>query len=270
MARAVSTPRIVDTHVHVFSRDLEMVDNARYRPGDEAPLERLLPLLDRHGVARAVLVQPSFLGTGNDYLLRSIAAAPDRLRGVAVVSPAISAGEIDALAGQGIVGIRLNLIGRDVPPLEHGPWAETLDRVAARGFVVEIQAEGRQWLKVLPPLLARHVSVVIDHFGRPRAPRVHDDVGFAAVLEAAAMPDVWVKLSAPYRGAADPMLATRILLDHAGDERLIWGSDWPWTQHPEIASYADTLHWLEAWMPEPATRTRVLVDNPARLFRFDA
>ena len=46
------------------------------------------PVLDPNGVSHAVLVQPSFLGMDNHYLLDALRRYP-RFRGIAVVQPTI-------------------------------------------------------------------------------------------------------------------------------------------------------------------------------------
>src|SRR4051794_17112495 len=89
---AAPEPRMigpVDCHAHVFTRALTMAPDARFLPEADAPIESYLALLDAHAIAGGVLVQPSFLGTDNGYLLAAVARAPERLRAVAVVAPTI-------------------------------------------------------------------------------------------------------------------------------------------------------------------------------------
>lgn len=116
-AKSVVTlpPGSVDTHAHVFTRELRLAPDPRYVPESGAPIERYLNLLDAHGIAAGILVQPSFLGTDNEYLIAALARVPARLRGVAVVAPETSQAALEKLRASGVAGIRLNLIGR--PPL---------------------------------------------------------------------------------------------------------------------------------------------------------
>ena len=84
---------------------------------------------------------------------------------------------------------------------------------------------------------------------------------------------VHVKVSAPYRISTQypDYPDARPLHDalvRANPERLMWGTDWP---HPSIAPeiMPDDGHLLDlfhAWTPDAATRRRILVDTPARLF----
>ena len=65
----------IDTHAHVFRQGLALADTRRHTPDYDATLTQYLALLDAHGVARGVLVQPSFLGTDNSHLVAALRAA---------------------------------------------------------------------------------------------------------------------------------------------------------------------------------------------------
>jgi 2-pyrone-4,6-dicarboxylate lactonase len=58
-------------------------------------------------------------------------------------------------------------------------------------------------------------------------------------------------------------------LVRANPERLVWGSDWP---HPriegEMPDAGRLFELFQQWTPHEATRRRILVDNPARLYGF--
>ena len=112
-------------------------------------------------------MQPSFLGEDNSYLVNGLRSGDGRLRGIAVVSPSISREDLKALDAAGIVGIRLNLVGRQLPSLDTEPWPGLLRMIADLGWQVEIQRSARDLQFLLPALSAAGVSVVIDHFGLP-------------------------------------------------------------------------------------------------------
>ncbi len=97
-----STARItgIDTHAHVFERGLPLANARRYAPGYDAPLSAYLAQLDAHGLSNGVLIQPSFLGTDNSYLLAALKQAPQRLRGVAVIDPTAPALEGERPGGR--------------------------------------------------------------------------------------------------------------------------------------------------------------------------
>ncbi|KAA1380301.1 amidohydrolase family protein [Aeromicrobium fastidiosum] len=217
--------RLVDTHAHVFERDLPMAPGRRYQPHHDATPEAYLAMLDDHGFGSGVLVQPSFLGTDNSYLLAAIAGAPDRLRGVAVLDdPATT--DLAELHDGGVRGVRLNLVGRDVPDLSSSSWQRSARRLAALGWHLEIQATETQWAELAPHVVSWPGRVVVDHLGLPGPA----DAGVVASL--AALDHVWVKVSAPYRSGLELATARgRSLVDAGLVDRLVFGTDWPFTQH---------------------------------------
>ena len=264
----------VDTHAHVFHQGLALADTRRHTPDYDATLAEYLDLLDAHGMRHGVLVQPSFLGTDNSHLVQALRAAPARLRGVAVVAQDIAETELQDLAAAGVVGIRLNLVGLDSPALQTPAWQSLLARVNALGWHVEIHLQAARLDGVMPALLAADCRIVVDHFGRPDPALGVSDPGFQYLLRQADSGRVWVKLAAPYRNwaaaacAASGRLATQQLLDAYTPERLMWGSDWPHTEHRHLASYAAATQWLDAWIDDPAQRRAVLADTPLQLFQF--
>jgi len=64
----------IDTHAHVFLKNLPLVPGHRYTITYDASLDQYLAMLDRHGMSNGVLIQPSFLGTDNRYLLSALLA----------------------------------------------------------------------------------------------------------------------------------------------------------------------------------------------------
>ena len=77
----------IDTHAHIFELAQRMLDERRYTPPRDATLKQYLAMLDANDIARGVLVQPSFLGTDNSFMLAALRAQPERLRGIAVSIP---------------------------------------------------------------------------------------------------------------------------------------------------------------------------------------
>src|SRR3981081_2714036 len=99
----------IDTHAHAFTLDAEWARERRYTPDQAAPIADYLAQLDGAGVAQGVLVQPSFLGTDNRYLVQCLAAWPDRLRGIVVVDPSCDEATMTAMSAGHVVGLRLNV-----------------------------------------------------------------------------------------------------------------------------------------------------------------
>ncbi|MFW3385166.1 UNVERIFIED_CONTAM: amidohydrolase family protein [Kocuria sp. CPCC 205274] len=261
----------VDAHAHVFEPGLATVRDARYVPDYAATLEQYLARLDEHGLERGVLVQPSFLGTDNSYLLAALAREPERLRGVIVVDherPAADLTEdrVAELHAAGVRGVRLNLLGHTAPDLGGLGWQEATARMARWGWHLEIQALGPQWSQLGPRLVGLDCAVVVDHLGLPRAE--HPDAAHT-VLELAVREHVWVKVSGHYRSPAGQAEAVLVaLLECGAGHRLVFGSDWPHTRHEEHP-YADVLDWTRAQAGQDLLHG-MLTAQPAELFGWPA
>jgi predicted TIM-barrel fold metal-dependent hydrolase len=270
MPAASRTVRI-DSHAHVFRRDHPVTAGARHAPQHDALLPELLALYDRHGVTHAVLTAPSFYGTDNSILLAALAAAPERLRGTVIVDPTFTRARLEELDSAGVVGIRLNMLRvSNLPDLRSAEWRKVLEIAAALDWHLEIYIEGPRLPVLLAPALEIGVKVVVDHFGSPDPALGLQCTGFRQLLDAMGKGRTWTKLSAPYRlGGADPVPYAAALLAAGGAERLVWASDWPWTQNAEGLTYAKVLGWLDRWIPDPAQRARILGDTAWSVFGFE-
>jgi predicted TIM-barrel fold metal-dependent hydrolase len=264
----------VDCHAHVFVPSLKLAPGRRYEPSGEATLPDYLTMLASNGMSHGVLVQPSFLGTDNSYLVRALRSSQERLRGIAVVAPDTSDRALQDLQAAGCVGVRLNLIGQPDPDFGEPAWGPHLQRVADRGWQIEVHAEAARLPAILPRLLSTGAPLVIDHFGRPDPWTGAEDPGFRFLLAQGATERIWVKLSAAYRlgrdGAGEQIArqAVPLLRDAFGLDRLMWGSDWPHTQYEHVATPLAARRHLDEWLPDPADRHVVLCAVPARLFGF--
>jgi predicted TIM-barrel fold metal-dependent hydrolase len=262
---------MVDTHAHVFHRGLTFADTRRYAPAYDAPLDLYLQQLDQNGMTHGVLVQPSFLGTDNSYLVESIRTANGRLRGIAVVDPTISVNELSMLDKAGVVGIRLNLVGKPLPDLKTAEWTALLAGIRRLDWQVEVQRNAGDLAVLVPPLLDNGVQVVLDHFALPDPKLGVSDPGFAALLKLAASKTLWIKISGAYRngpqGEAFAKQAYPMLRQSFGRSRLLWGSDWPHTQFESSQTYAKSRAFLDELIPDAAERAQILA-SPKALFRF--
>jgi predicted TIM-barrel fold metal-dependent hydrolase len=259
---ASKLPRI-DSHFHLFAAG-QGQHGARYVPAYDATFDAWRTAAAAVGVGRGVLVQPSFLGTDNTRLCAELQAHPRQLRGVAVVAPDTPAGMLRELHGLGVRGIRLNLAGvsHDISAWEdaHALW----DGLFKLGWHVEVHTD----VGALPGVLARvprSLAVVVDHMAKPAA-ALASDPSIAALRARAALAPVHVKLSGAYRlEGRDPGAVARVLLGELGERRLVWGSDWPCTNHEGEADCVRLLGDLLEWVGEDAA-TAALERNPAALY----
>ncbi|BBK32766.1 D-galactarolactone isomerase [Stella humosa] len=263
-----------DCHSHVYGP----FDRFPLPEGAHAPaggsFAAYVAMLDRLGVDRAVIVQPSAYRTDNACTLAAMAVlGPDRARGIAVVDPDMANAELRRLDGLGMRGARFHdtLAGL----MAMGDLERFSARVAPLGWHVQVQGNGTR-LPDWEAMLGRLPSdFVVDHVGLVPHGQGADHPAFRALLRLVEGGRCWVKLSAIYYGR-DPdggwrdMEARVKALVAARPDRMVWGVNWPHPSLPDDARPDDRelLQRFLAWLPDETTRHAVLAGNAARLYRF--
>jgi 2-pyrone-4,6-dicarboxylate lactonase len=269
-------PGAVDAHCHVFGpmAEFPFSAKAKYLPEDATP-EMLFALRDHLGFAKNVIVQASCHGTDNRATLNAIAKSNGKARGVAVVDPAISEDELQALHEGGMRGIRFNFLKRLVDDAPKDKFLEVSRRLPEGWHVViyfeaDILQDLRGFMDAIP------VPLVVDHMGRPdvtQGPDGPDMLAFRRLLDS--RPDIHFKPTCPDRldPTGDPWNAfadaVRPLVEDYPD-RCIWGTDWP---HPnQQAILPDDGHIVDMIpriAPTAELQQKLLVANPERLYWSD-
>ncbi len=101
----------IDTHAHIFLKKLNTVANARYKPDYDASFKDYKANLDHYDFDKGILVQPSFLGVDNEFLLQSI-EKDENIKAIVVVDENIKFDELKKLKERKACGVRLNLCRR--------------------------------------------------------------------------------------------------------------------------------------------------------------
>lgn len=264
-----TTDRAVDAHAHVFSATAPAVAGARYRPAYGADLAEWRDLWRRAGITHGVVVQPSFFGADNREMLDTVASDPERLRGVAVLDPLADAATLERFAASGVRALRLNLRGIEDYQYYGTPrWRALYRRAEVVGWHVEVFVDLGRLPEVERLFEDTSIAVVFDHFGSAGAEPRSLAATFQSVERLAASRAVWVKLSAPFRGTgSQPRELAARWLDAVGPERVVWGSDWPWTGNEAGRDYVRLRSELDQWVDERVARA-ALWDNAARLYGF--
>lgn len=271
--RYVPPAGAVDAHCHVFGpmAQFPFSPKAKYLPQDAGP-EMLFALRDRLGFARNVIVQASCHGTDNAATLNAIAKSGGKARGVAVVDPAISAGELAALHDGGMRGVRFNFLKRLVDDAPKDKFLDLAGRLP-EGWHVVVYFEADILTELRPFLDAIPVPLVIDHMGRPdvtQGPDGADMRAFRALLDS--RDDIWVKTTCPDRLSPtgepyDDFVDAVAPLVEAYQDRVLWGTDWP---HPNMESRIPDDGGLVDVIPRIAPTAelqhKLLVANPMRLY----
>jgi predicted TIM-barrel fold metal-dependent hydrolase len=278
-----------DCHAHVFGEPARypFVASRTYTPAP-APVAQLDALHRALHIDRVVIVHASVYGTDNTITLDAIRRLGSRARGVAVVDDKTPDEAVAEMKKAGIRGIRVNLgtAGISDPAVGRKLFRAALDRAQRMGLHIQVFTQLSVIQALRDDVLAAGVPVVFDHFGGARAELGMSQPGLDVLLQCVTDGKAYVKVSAPYRSSrsapdyADMAPIARALIA-ANRERILWGTDWP---HPDTAAVAGrkptdiapflpiddarVLSQLAIWAPDAATRQRILVDNPARLYGF--
>ncbi len=179
------------------------------------------------------------------------------------------------MARLGVVGVRLNLMGKALPDFRDAAWNGFLGHIAELDWHVELHANLVDLPGLMAQLLPWGLKLVVDHFGRPDARLGLDQPGFAQLMALGQGGQVWMKVSGIYRlGATAPRnlefaRASLTLLErHFGPERLVWGSDWPHTQHEEHVGFETVMAQLHALECSASLMHALMVQAPQALFKF--
>lgn len=267
-----------DTHAHVLGPAAQYdYSPARvYTPPDCLPGD-YRHMLDTMGITRAVLVQPSVYSTDNTAMLAAMKTDPQRLRGVAVVDPAISDVELKSMHAAGVRGVRVNIVDvkdRKAGSLPMDRLSTLATRIAPLNWHMEFLMHADEFPDLDRTFADFPVPIVLGHLGYMKTALGLDNPGFQALLRLMQAGRAWVKLTGPYRISGAPMPhADTVPFAHAllkaNAERVLWGTDWPHVMHKgAMPNDADIADLLLAWVPDAAQRERVLVSNPARLYGF--
>ncbi|GAB3155210.1 amidohydrolase [Amycolatopsis stemonae] len=262
-----------DTHFHVFEPGFPSVPDPLYT-FPEGTVEQYLRLTEWLGIDRMVLVQPTFYGTDNSLLLRTLRAIGPRCRGVVRLADDVGDAELDDFHAAGVRAIRLDLFARATWPIADviAYIRSMADRARPRGWHLQFYAPGTIVRDLLPFFAGFEEPFVIDHMGYMKESDGLTRADFDRLVTVLAGGYCHIKLSGPYRIAKDQPLSTvewigRALVE-ARPDRLIWGSDWPHLPDGQRDT-GEVLNLLADWAPDGADRDRILVGTPEKLFYSD-
>jgi len=277
-----------DCHTHIFGdpQKFPFWEGRSYTPEPATP-EEMSALHRALGITRVVIVNPSVYGTDNSATVYGINARGKTARGVAVIDEKTADRDLDAMGKAGICGIRLNLqtAGLTDPGVGRQRFQAAVRRVKDRGWHIQINTGLGVVTGIKDLVLESPAPVVFDHFANARAGLGIEQPGFSDLVQLVRSGKAYVKLSAAYHGSRYPdfseVTAVAKALIAANPDRMLWGTNWPHPNTPLPAGRKPTdvtpfreiddglmLNLLAAWAPDPSVRKKILVDNPARLYKF--
>ena len=309
---AATAPRpVIDSAVHVWSTGADPYPWAVPPPPDlanAATPDALIAAAKGAGVSGALIVQPANHAYDHAYVTRALKDHPSFFRGMGLANPTLPPEEavaaLEALHTAGFVGVRFNA-GAFEGGLCSDVGRALYQRAGELGMPVGVMAF--KGLAGFVPDLKRLCSefpsttLVVDHMGFFRQPAsggqlgdaaANDEASWQGLLDLAAYPQVFVKVSALFRasGEAPPFVdlqpRVRQLLNSYGASRLMWGSDYPFvlpggfplpegvSSTPAALTYAQAAAVPAQWSSVPglddAARAALMGGTAAKLFGFEA
>ena len=280
-------PHACDCHTHIYGdrREFPLSPERVYTPETALPAEMSALHRALH-IERVVIVTPSVYGTNNSATLYGLKARGPNARGIAVIDETTHDSELPKLADAGIRGVRINAAtaGTNDPAIVGRRLQLTAERVKKYNWHVQMYTTLAVISRMKDLVQGSPVPVVFDHFGGAQAALGPEQPGFADLVALVRSGKAYVKISGAYLASSkapdypDVTPLARTLIATNAD-RILWGSDWP---HPnsspkrpitEVSPFRQIddgllLNQLAVWEADPATRRKILVDNPARLYGF--
>ena len=267
-------PNATDCHHHIYDSRFPADPTVALRPGD-ALISDYRMLQKRIGTTRNVVVQPSTYGTDNRLLIESLETfGLKTTRGIAVVKDTVKDEELKRMDAAGVRGVRVNLAQGG-----GATWEMVVPlgkRFAAIGWHMQLNANADDLFANRAVVSEIPCQIVFDHLGRIPQPVGIQHPAFGFICDLMHKEKAWVKLSGAYilSRVGPPTYSDSTVIAKAyvkeAPERLVWGSDWPHPTAPGSVKPNDAilLDLLADWAPDTAQRNRILVDNPAKLYRF--
>ena len=270
-------PMSCDTHCHIFGprHMFPYHPTSTYEPPD-AGKDRLAALHRILGIERAVLVQASCHGPDNSAMLDAIASSHGAYRGVCIARKTFTDTEFQQLHDGGVRGVRFNFVKHlgGAPDLEG--MRNILDRVKHLGWHLVIHVNAEDIIKYQDFFLDIKMEIVVDHIARVPCAAGTGQEAFRILKDFMHRDNWWCKVCGSERISQvgppfhDAIPFARELIAIAPD-RILWGTDFP---HPNITRWmpndGDLLDLVPLFATDAALQKKVLVDNPARLYGFDA
>jgi 2-pyrone-4,6-dicarboxylate lactonase len=267
-------PKSCDTHTHIFgpAARYPFSPNRPYNTAD-APLETFRSVHEKIGVERCVIVNATVHGTDNRVVTDAIAQSEGAYKGIANVSDEMTDKDLAALDKAGICGCRFAFLKRLGGVGDMATFQHIVHRVAELGWHVDVYFEPGTIAEFAPILTALPTPYVIDHMATVQAGKGLADPAFTALLDLQKDEKCWVKITGLERASAtgkpfhDAVPFAKALIENAPD-RVIWGTDWP---HPNVKimpNDGELVDLIPLYAQDSAVRQKLLVDNPARLFKF--
>lgn len=257
---------ILDSHIHLF--DPSRPDGIPWpNPSDSIYSPHLPPdywrISERHGITAAIAVEASPWVADNHWLLDVVKADPQLSGFIGNLDPATKEfrQELEWLVAEPkFLGLRYgNLWGRDLLlDQDQSCFIDNLSALADSGRSLDTANPDERLLKGVLRLSEKlpHLRIIVDHLPNAAVPPGKLQ-SFANQIQALAeRPNVFAKLSAlPQKKQNTVILDAAfyrdrmaLLWDAFGEDRCLFGSDWPNSEF--LANFEDTLSLVHACLAD--------------------
>jgi predicted TIM-barrel fold metal-dependent hydrolase len=282
---------IIDTHIHIFDKTRpEGAPYPRDVPGGGEPPQGMIALPNRFkaiaapfGVVGAVIVEASPRLEDNQWVLDVSANHPVIVGLVGRLDPADSRfpNNLDRLVKNRLfIGIRQGQLHLG---LDNAEYMANLKRLADANCSLDVDTprQGMTATEVLVRVLDKVPSLrlVMDHLPDVRFPDVAAKEKYVGHLrELGKRPNVYIKLSEVVR-RFEGRVSTDLhnyrswldeLWDIFGEDRIMFGSDWPQSDSLEFNSYPNVFNVARAYVMgrNPAAMEKVFWKNSLKPYRW--
>ncbi len=244
---------LIDFHTHAFPDKLAeralgvLSAKARMIPDTDGKIDSLLATMERCGVARAVVcniaTNPKQMVNVNNFAIETMRDHGDRLTPLGSINPQAEgkSDEIERLHKAGIAGLKLHpdYMGFSI---EDKIYDEIFDTAAQLGMFIithagfDVASTAKVWATPdgILKRLARNpkTNLVCAHFG--------GNMMWTEVEEKLLGKNLYIDTSMGVAEGLSREQASRMLSKHDG-ERILFGSDCPWSNPRETYEYIDSL-----------------------------
>jgi L-fuconolactonase len=286
---APAQQKILDTHIHLFDPTRpggviwpEKTDSAIYKP---ALPDRYKAMAAPFGVVGAIAIEASPLNTDNQWLLDVVRKNPVMVGAIGNLVPGSAnySADLDRLHADPLfLGFRYgNLWDRNLSiDLAKPGFVDGLKALAQAGLVLDSANPDPKLIRALLEVSDRvpRLRIVIDHLphspvpAEPAARKEYD----SNLARLAANPNVFVKLSEipvveNAKLVTDPQrykAALDAIWDLFGEDRILFGSDWPNSDH--VAPFSDTLSIVRSYIStkSAAAQDKYFFSNSIAAYRW--
>lgn len=265
-----------DCHHHIYDPD-----NFPYSPDDTrnqppSTIEEYQNLLNKMGLSRSVIVNPSAYGLDNSCTIAALKKMGKNARAVVTIDEKITTEEIKEMNDLGVCGVRFNFVKSG--EVDHDTIKKIADKISSFNWHICFWISPDLIVELEDLFYQLPCDIVFDHRGHLPADQGVRHKAFQVICRLIENKKAWVKISGAYHDSSvgwpsysDTVAVGKAYIQH-DSSRVLWGTDWP---HPSVYSSGgpipDTVTLLDLLTEHTDSKEiieQILVKNPEVLYKF--